>query len=301
MTREFKDPGEAPRCARTMAKAKEGDLLHTPRWLLRPFRRQRRRRLISSSGRDESRRVGVDARTCLPRGNARSRGSPASSDFYSAPAGSRARPGLRRSCAMLSHLHPGPRASEEAARPSLRRIGTRRLTEPAPSCDSASGWPRLRLSTLASSHPRRSFSEFANEDGRIARRALPPDPIAAGAVFVGLLRPAPTSPEQRKGGRRLLGGPHRPRVTASEGFQIQPEQTTDAIICHHPGGQVLRGLESRIAPHRTGGLSPGDGLGSGEAPAFGVLLSPAIAALRAGGGRPLPQRITGVIARPGER
>jgi 5-methyltetrahydrofolate--homocysteine methyltransferase len=23
-------------------------------------------------------------------------------------------------------------------------------------------------------------------------------------------------------------------VTVSEGFQMEPEQTTDAIICHHP-------------------------------------------------------------------
>jgi 5-methyltetrahydrofolate--homocysteine methyltransferase len=23
-------------------------------------------------------------------------------------------------------------------------------------------------------------------------------------------------------------------VTVSEGFQLHPEQTTDAIICHHP-------------------------------------------------------------------
>ncbi len=31
----------------------------------------------------------------------------------------------------------------------------------------------------------------------------------------------------------LLGG-DRIGVTVSEGFQLNPEQTTDAIICHHP-------------------------------------------------------------------
>jgi len=31
----------------------------------------------------------------------------------------------------------------------------------------------------------------------------------------------------------LLGG-DRIGVTVSEGFQLHPEQTTDAIICHHP-------------------------------------------------------------------
>ena len=31
----------------------------------------------------------------------------------------------------------------------------------------------------------------------------------------------------------LLGG-DRIGVTVSEGFQLDPEQTTDAIICHHP-------------------------------------------------------------------
>jgi 5-methyltetrahydrofolate--homocysteine methyltransferase len=31
----------------------------------------------------------------------------------------------------------------------------------------------------------------------------------------------------------LLGG-NRVGVTVSEGFQMEPEQTTDAIICHHP-------------------------------------------------------------------
>jgi len=31
----------------------------------------------------------------------------------------------------------------------------------------------------------------------------------------------------------LLGG-ERIGVTVSEGFQLHPEQTTDAIICHHP-------------------------------------------------------------------
>jgi 5-methyltetrahydrofolate--homocysteine methyltransferase len=31
----------------------------------------------------------------------------------------------------------------------------------------------------------------------------------------------------------LLGG-DRVGVTVSEGFQMHPEQTTDAIICHHP-------------------------------------------------------------------
>ena len=31
----------------------------------------------------------------------------------------------------------------------------------------------------------------------------------------------------------LLGG-ERVGVTVSEGFQLHPEQTTDAIICHHP-------------------------------------------------------------------
>jgi len=31
----------------------------------------------------------------------------------------------------------------------------------------------------------------------------------------------------------LLGG-DRVGVTVSEGFQMEPEQTTDAIICHHP-------------------------------------------------------------------
>jgi 5-methyltetrahydrofolate--homocysteine methyltransferase len=31
----------------------------------------------------------------------------------------------------------------------------------------------------------------------------------------------------------LLGG-DRIGVTVSEGFQLHPEQTTDAIVCHHP-------------------------------------------------------------------
>jgi 5-methyltetrahydrofolate--homocysteine methyltransferase len=31
----------------------------------------------------------------------------------------------------------------------------------------------------------------------------------------------------------LLGG-DRIGVTVSEGFQLFPEQTTDAIVCHHP-------------------------------------------------------------------
>ena len=31
-----------------------------------------------------------------------------------------------------------------------------------------------------------------------------------------------------------LLGAERIGVTVSEGFQLHPEQTTDAIICHHP-------------------------------------------------------------------
>jgi len=36
----------------------------------------------------------------------------------------------------------------------------------------------------------------------------------------------------------LLGG-DRIGVTVSEGFQLNPEQTTDAIICHHPEGKYF--------------------------------------------------------------
>ena len=67
-----------------------------------------------------------------------------------------------------------------------------------------------------------------------------------GPTLTGLFR------QQYRGGRYSLGLPRLPgpgpttrrssscwaatasASTVSEGFQLHPEQTTDAIICHHP-------------------------------------------------------------------
>ena len=52
----------------------------------------------------------------------------------------------------------------------------------------------------------------------------------------------------------LLGG-DRIGVTVSEGFQLNPEQTTDAIICHHPEAKYFVVREDGPGPAR--GLVPG--------------------------------------------
>ena len=101
--------------------------------------------------------------------------------------------------------------------------------------------PRLR-------QPARALSG----DGRGARRALAPaDP--GGVGLCGRGRPTLTGlfRQQYRGGRYSFGYPACPDlednakvvelleggrigVTVSEGFQLHPEQTTLAIVCHHP-------------------------------------------------------------------
>ena len=117
---------------------------------------------------------------------------------------------------------PGPRRRRHACSP-------RTTTRSTSSCTaSASRWPRPRPSTGTAGSAR--SSGFADEDG---------------PTLTGLFR------QQYRGGRyswgypacpdltdnakvvELLGG-DRIGVTVSEGFQLNPEQTTDAIICHHP-------------------------------------------------------------------
>ena len=99
---------------------------------------------------------------------------------------------------------------------------------PVPARPRASRWPRRRPSTGTGASARSSAS-----------------PTEDGPTLTGLFR------QQYRGGRyswgypacpdlddnakvvELLGG-DRIGVTVSEGFQMEPEQTTDAIICHHP-------------------------------------------------------------------
>ena len=118
----------------------------------------------------------------------------------------------------------GARASEETA-----RLFAENRTRTTSSCTaSASRWPR----------PPRSTGTGASE------RSWASSP-RTGPTLTGLFR------QQYRGGRyswgypacpdlsdnakvvELLGG-DRIGVTVSEGFQLHPEQTTDAIVCSHP-------------------------------------------------------------------
>ena len=111
-------------------------------------------------------------------------------------------------------------------RPALRPTTSTRTT--STSTGSASRWPRPWPSTGTAASAR--SSGFADEDG---------------PTLTGLFR------QQYRGGRYSWGYPACPDlednakvvellgadrigVEVSEGFQLHPEQTTTAIICHHP-------------------------------------------------------------------
>ena len=72
---------------------------------------------------------------------------------------------------------------------------------------------------------------FADEDGPTSPACSASS--TAAAATRGATRPAPTSrttPRSRAARRRA----HRRRGLEETGYQYQPEQTTSAIICHHP-------------------------------------------------------------------
>jgi len=70
---------------------------------------------------------------------------------------------------------------------------------------------------------------FASEDGPTST-AVPPE-IPGWSLQLGL--PACPNLEDNAKVVELLSG-DKIGVTVSDGFQLHPEQTTDAIICHHP-------------------------------------------------------------------
>ena len=93
---------------------------------------------------------------------------------------------------------------------------------------------------LAPPHPRgmglrRSGSRevLGQPDPDRARRAVPPE-VPQWALLVGL--PGMSGPGGQREGRRAAGARSRIGVECDEetGFQYQPEQTTSALICHHP-------------------------------------------------------------------
>ena len=97
-------------------------------------------------------------------------------------------------------------------------------------------------------HRIRSEWGFVDEDGPVARRAVPPA-VPGRALLVGL----PRLP--RPGGQRHrgppAGAPSRLGIEVGEetGWQYQPEQTTSAIICHHPRAKYFVAASSaRPAP-----------------------------------------------------
>ena len=133
--------------------------------------------------------------------------------------------------ARATRTSPASCCAPSAPGPRRRRPGSspRTSTRTTSSCTaSASRWPRPRPSTGTAGSARSSGS-----------------PTRTGPRLTGLFR------QQYRGGRyswgypacpdltdnakvvELLGG-DRIGVTVSEGFQLNPEQTTDAIICHHP-------------------------------------------------------------------
>jgi len=71
---------------------------------------------------------------------------------------------------------------------------------------------------------------FVDEDGPTLTGLLSPA-VSRRSVFVGLS--GLSRPHGQREGRRSAGS-HAHRCRVSEGFQLHPEQTTDAIICHHP-------------------------------------------------------------------
>ena len=119
----------------------------------------------------------------------------------------------------------GSRASEEAARLFAEDHYQQYLFLHGLSVEMAEATGRV----LAPPHPR---------GARLRRRGRArPSPACSAsstgaAATRGATRPARTSTDNAKV-VELLGG-ERIGVTVSEGFQLHPEQTTDAIICHHP-------------------------------------------------------------------
>ena len=74
---------------------------------------------------------------------------------------------------------------------------------------------------------------FAGEDGPTHRRPVPPA-VPRRPLLVGL--PGVPRPRGQRHRRPRSSGADRLGIEVSEetGWQYQPEQTTSAIICHHP-------------------------------------------------------------------
>ena len=135
----------------------------------------------------------------------------------------------------------GARASEEAAG-LFAEDKYQRLPLPArPQRRDGRG----HRGVLAPAHPRRA--RLRRRGRAHPGRPLPPA-VSRRSLLVGL----PGLPDLSDNAKvvELLGG-DRIGVTVSEGFQLHPEQTTDAIVCSHPRGQVLRGLSRGSRSSRT--------------------------------------------------
>ena len=209
---EFKDRVRAV-LREELAKAKEGDLL-IPQVAYGHF-------AANAEGndlviwKDESRNVGVDALHLPPP----AQGAVALHRRLLPLRPTRARRTSPASCCAPSATGP-PR--------KRRGSSPRTATRTTCSCTaSASRWPRPRPSTGTTASAR----SWLRRRGRPAVDVPVPPDLPGRALLVGL----PGLPDLTDNAKvvELLGG-ERIGVTVSEGFQMEPEQTTDAIICHHP-------------------------------------------------------------------
>ena len=82
---------------------------------------------------------------------------------------------------------------------------------------------------VAPAHPR---GARLRRRGRPDRPGTVPPAVPRRALLVGL--PGVPRPHRQREGRRPCSGASGSASTVSEGFQLHPEQTTDAIVCHHP-------------------------------------------------------------------
>ena len=132
-----------------------------------------------------------------------------------------------------SSTTPPSTSSRWAPRSARRRPSCSPTTSTSSTCcctASASRWPR-RWPSVAPPHPR---GVGLRRRGRSDDRRPVPPAVPRRALLVGLPGvPGPRGQRHRRPAAR--GRPPRHRGVSEEtGWQYQPEQTTSAIICHHP-------------------------------------------------------------------